>query len=290
MDPPYPGPDRRSRGRRGVLRRLLDLDYRTLRWIGGHVRGFYAAVGLFLVLGLGLSLLALLGFAAIAEGVAAGTTQRMDEAVLRWLNARTAGWLDALALTGTALGSGVALWIVLLGGTVFLWRSRHHYSVLLLWVSLLGGRTLNQVLKAAYDRPRPQLFGPEIQALGFRFDYPSSTSFPSGHATTAVVIFGTLAYLVARLEPTRRQRRITLVGTGLVILVIGFSRVYLGVHYPSDVVAGYIAGFVWATSCALGIEAVRYFRWRKPGVAAEERDLEKGIAPLDEAISGDGRA
>ena len=273
-----PGPERRRAPRGGLLRPLLDAVYGELRWIGGHVRGFHAAVGLFLLGGLVLSTAALLLLLGIARLVGGGATQAFDEAVLRWLHARPAPWLDVLALAGTALGSGTAMWVLLLAGTVFLWRSRHHYSVLLLWVSLLGGRLLNRLMKAAYDRPRPRLFGDEIRALGRTWDYPADPSFPSGHATTAVVMFGTLAILVARLEPTPRMRRLTFAGVAVLVGVIGFARLYLGVHYPTDVLAGYLAGAVWAVSCALGIEAIRYFRHRRPEVAREEADLERGIS------------
>jgi len=266
---------------------MRGLLHGTLRWIEAHVRGFHAAVGLFLAAGLALSAAALLLFLGIARGVGGGATQAFDEAVLRWLNRHPAPWLDALALAGTALGSGTAMWVVLAVGTVLLWRSRHHYSVLLLWVSLLGGRLLNRLMKAAYDRPRPRLFGDEVRALGRTWEYPESASFPSGHATTAVVMFGTLALLVARLEPTPRQRRLTFAAAAVLVAVIGFARLYLGVHYPTDVIAGYLAGTVWAVSCALGIEAVRWFRHRRPQVAREEADLEKGVEPLREALEGD---
>src|SRR5690606_26027205 len=114
----------------------------------------------------------------------------------------------------------------------------HHLSALLLLVAVAGARTMIGLLKNFYDRPRPGLFGDEIDALGMTFAYPESASFPSGHAITAVVVFGTLAYLVARLEPTLRLRRITLASALLLIFLIGFSRVYFAVHYPSDVVAG----------------------------------------------------
>jgi undecaprenyl-diphosphatase len=280
---PHPGRERRTESRRGHLRPLLDLLYRELRWIRGHVADFYAAVGVFLATGLVLSVGALLVFLGIAKLVGGGTTQSWDEAVLRWLHARPSPVLDALALAGTALGSGTAMWVVLIGGTLYFWGSHHRYSLVLLWVALLGGRLLNRVLKTFYGRPRPRMFGDEIHALGHTFEYPESASFPSGHATTAVVVFGTLAFLVARLEPTPRMRRLTLTGAALLVAVIGFARLYLAVHYPSDVLAGYLSGFVWAAFCALGVEAVRYFRDRRPQAADEERDLEKGIKPLREA-------
>jgi undecaprenyl-diphosphatase len=90
-----------------------------------------------------------------------------------------------------------------------------------------------------------------------------------------MAVYLTLAYLVVRLEPTRALRRLTLAAFGATILLVGLSRVYLGVHYPSDVIAGFVAGFAWAVVCALGIEAVRYFRRRRPEVAAVERDLDR---------------
>ncbi|MEW5930502.1 MAG: phosphatase PAP2 family protein, partial [Gemmatimonadota bacterium] len=179
-----------------------------------------------------------------------------------------------------------AVWVVLAAGTAFLWRSRHRWSLLLLWISLLGARLLSRLLKAVFDRPRPALVDGDLEVLGLRFSFPESASFPSGHAVTSAVVYGTLAYLVVRLEPTRRMRRATLAAAAVLILGIGFSRLYLAVHYPSDVVAGYLAGFAWATWCALGIEALRYFAGGRPEVRRAEADLERGIAPIREALRG----
>ena len=279
------GPERRAT-RRGGSRWVLDPLYRELRWIAGHVRDFHAAVGLFLLVGLGLAAGALALFALIAERMAAGATARFDEAVVSWAQGYSSDWLDGFALVGWALGSKAAAWLVLGVGTVVFWRSRHHYSAMLLWAALLGGRILNSELKAFFDRPRPDVARADAELLGVTISFPSSASFPSGHAITSVIIFGTLAYLVVRLEPTVRQRRWTLAVAVFAILLVGISRVYLGVHYPSDVLAGYLAGFLWATFCALAIEAVRFFRSKKPGVAREEKDLEKGIEPIREAVTG----
>lgn len=278
------GDDLRREPRGGALRPAMDALYGTIRWIGSHVRGFYAAVGLFLVVGLGLAVLAAALFALVAEGMVGGATQAFDQAVVEWIRARQAPWLDWLALAGAALGSGVATWIVLGVGSVVLWFTRHHLSVLLLWISLLGGRLLSAELKALFDRPRPRPLAWELELFGSPIDFPASPSFPSGHAVTSVIVFGTLAYLVVRLEPTVRMRRWTLAAAALLILLIGLSRIYLGVHYPSDVLAGYLAGFVWATFAAFAIEVIRYFAARKPEVAREEKDLEQGLRPIREAV------
>ena len=279
-----PSNDRRKGPRRGPGRLFQDGLYRSIRWIGRHVRGFYGAVGLFLVFGLALSALALASFAAITEWALGGTSARLDAAAVSVMRTHAAPLWDWLALAGAALGSGVAMWIVIGLGTLFLWRSRHHYSAALLWVALLGGRFLNHELKTLFRRSRPEPAGWDLTVFGRAVDFPTSFSFPSGHATMAVVIYGTLAYLVARLETTPAQRRWTFAAVAVVILLIGASRVYLGVHYPTDVAAGYLSGFVWATSAALAIEAVRYFRTREPRVAREEKDIDEGLEPLRETL------
>lgn len=281
------GKERRRERRSGILRPAGDAMYGAVRWVAGHVHGFYTAVGVFLALGFGLSAMALAGFALIARAMAAGVTQRADVAVLMWLRDHATPAGDLLGLAGAALGSGVAMWVALGAGSIYFLASRHFYSLALLWISLLGGRGLGHLLKAIYERPRPHLFGPYMEALGYRFDYPSSHSFPSGHALISVVIYGTLAFLIARLEPTRRLRRITLAGAGFLILLIGGSRLYLGVHYPSDVLAGYLAGFVWVTTCVFALEVFRYLRFRHPQAASEERDLGRGLQPIREAVHRD---
>jgi undecaprenyl-diphosphatase len=119
----------------------------------------------------------------------------------------------------------------------------------------------------------------DLEVLGMHFSFPESPSFPSGHALTSAAVYGTLAFLVVRAGRTRRMRRATLAGAGLLILGIGLSRLYLGVHYPSDVIAGYLAGFAWATWCVLGVEALRRSGGRRREVREAEEDLERGIAP-----------
>lgn len=268
--PSGPGPERRTRSRKGPTNALWNGFFRTLRWIGGHVRGFYGAIGTFLVLGLAMVLVGIFLFAQLAEWMAAGATQRFDDRVLLWMNQHGTPWLDTMALEVTALGAGLVVWMVVLVASAFLWATRHRYSVLLLWVAVLGGGVLNTALKMSFDRPRPQLFE-------WKTAYAGLSSFPSGHSMTAVIVYGTLAYLVARLESKRLLRWLTLGVTALVVLLIGVSRMYLGVHYPSDVLAGFVAGTAWAVVCALGIEAIRYFRRREPEIEEKEKDLEKRI-------------
>lgn len=265
----------------------MDQLYALIRWAGDHARGLYATLGLFLIIGLGASAVALALFAFIAQGVAGGATQAFDQGVIEWIRARQSPLLDWLALAGAVLGSGAAALIVLGVGSLVLWFSRHHLSAALLWIALLGGSPLVAALKAIFDRPRPEPRAWTLELFGRPLHFPTTPSFPSGHAITSVIIFGTLAYLVVRLEPTVRLRRWTLAIAAGLILLIGLARIYLGVHYPSDVLAGWLVGITWATFAALSIEVVRYFAGRKPGRPPVEEDLEEGIRPIEEVVQGE---
>ncbi len=236
-------------------------------WLGRHLSGFYTAVGSVLMVGF---ILAVGLFALIAQMVTMGMTQPFDDAVLLWMDSHSADWLDIAALEVTALGAAVVVWIVVSIASAFLWVSRHRISVLLLWIAVLGSAAINTGLKAYFSRPRPELFP-------WRTPHAGQSSFPSGHSMGATVAYVTLAYLIARLEPTSTLRRMTYGIAAVVIVLVGLSRMYLGVHYPSDVLAGFVVGFAWAAFCALTIEAVAYFRRRKPGVERAEHDLDGGV-------------
>lgn len=277
----YTGRERREVRRASALDRAMNPFYRLLRWIGAHVGGFYGAVGAFLVIGLGIIVGAALLFAGLAQLVASGATQRFDESVLLWLDQHANEELTVLALEITSLGSGAPVWMIVTVASVFLWVTRHRYSAALLWVAMLGAGIVNSALKMAFDRPRPELFE-------WRAPYAGLSSFPSGHSTTGMVVYATLAYLVVRLEPSRRLRRLTLGFTATIVVLIGITRLYLGVHYPSDVLGGFVVGLAWATVCALTIEAIRYFRSRKPEVARDEADLERGTRPIQDAVTPHG--
>ena len=222
-----------------------------LRWIRNHVRGFYAELGVYLLIGLAIAMAGLLLFGGVATLVARGATIRMDEAILLWMYEHHTPERDRWAEKLTDLGSTTVVVMVVLVSSAFLWVTRHRHWVALLWASMLGSALLSSTLKAIFDRDRPELW---------ERGYAGEASFPSGHAMSAVVIYGTIAYLIHRMSPGRAMRRLTVAVTLFVIAVIGLSRIYLGVHYPSDVLAGYVAAGAWATFCALGVEAVRYFR------------------------------
>lgn len=281
----HPPVERRAEPRTGALNALRDALFRLLRLIGRHVQGFYAAVGVFLFIGLAIVTVGAAVFAQIAQAMVEGQTQSFDEAILTFMGQNGAPWLDTTALEVTALGARVVVYMVVLVASAFLWQSRHHYSAALLWVAVIGAGLINTVLKISFNRPRPDVFPWRTQHVGL-------ASFPSGHAMTSIVVYGTLAFLIARLAPTRLLKRLVWALAIFVILVVGLSRLYLGVHYPSDVLAGFAMGLAWAAFCALGIDAIRYFRTRKPEVEEVEEDLngkpqEDAAAPAGEvSVSG----
>jgi undecaprenyl-diphosphatase len=260
-----PKSSERRRIQRGRLSVFRDALYSTLRLIARHVRGFYGAVAAFLTIGFIVGLSAASIFIVFAAIVTGGATQGYDERVLSWLETHRTPMLDEAALEVTSLGNGFTLAVLILAVSVFLWQTQHRWSVYLLLISYVGGQVLNRVLKNFFDRPRPSVVD--------HIDMVHSMSFPSGHAMTSMVVYGSIAYLVARLEPTARLRRSTWLLAGVLIIAIGASRMYLGVHYPSDILAGFIAGLAWLAFVAAAFTAIRFFASRHPEVEAEEKDL-----------------
>jgi undecaprenyl-diphosphatase len=220
-------------------------------------------LGLFLVAGIVISIIATWVFGEFAEIVVAGKTQAFDETVLRWIGAHRTPLLDSAVVEITALGTGVVVMMIVSISALFLALTRHRYSALLLLVATFGGLILNQVLKIFFDRPRPDVIVWGTHAV--------SSSFPSGHAMSATIVYSTVAYLAARLHEHAWQRWITLSIAGVVIVLISGSRLYLGVHYPSDVLAGGIIGLGWAAFCMATLEAIQKFGKRSmPEIRKDE--------------------
>jgi undecaprenyl-diphosphatase len=189
-------------------------------------------------------------FLGLADRVSEGATQRLDEWVLRAFrhaadpsNPIGPPWLEEAVRDLTAVG-GVAVLLVVIGAAAgFLAMNRAWHAMWLTLASSLGGLVLGVLLKGLFDRPRPDVV-PHLMRAG-------SSSFPSGHSLNSAVVYLTLGLILAEVGRTRRQKAyfvlLALTLTGLV----GFSRVYLGVHYPTDVLAGWLAGSAWALSCCL---------------------------------------
>ncbi|MGH7504282.1 MAG: phosphatase PAP2 family protein [Longimicrobiales bacterium] len=262
--PPRNDPERRA-APRGRLRIAGDLLYRMLRFIARHVQGFYGAIAALLTVGLVVGIVAAAAFVLVGEIMLEGATQALDESVLRWMAAHRTELLDHVALEVTSLGNTLVVATMVLVVSVFLWLSDHRISCYLLISAVVGATLINNLLKVLYDRPRPSIVGWETDVMTY--------SFPSGHAMTAAVLYASVAYLVGRLEPTPALRRATWTFAVLVIVLVGASRVDLGVHYPSDVIGGFVAGTAWVALLAFTFRALKFFAPRKPDVEVEERDL-----------------
>ena len=243
------------------IRALLD---RWLRAAFERAHTIVGAVGIFLVAGLIVGIAGTAAFVALASEVREGETQGFDEAVIRWIGAHHSPLLDRAMLEVTALGTGVTVLMIVVIAALFLTLNQHKYSAILLLVATTGGLVLNGVLKLGFERPRPSIFVPVVDTV--------SSSFPSGHAMSSAIVYGTVAYLAARLHRRRWARWLVMMFALIVIVLISFSRMYLGVHYPSDVLAGVIIGLAWAGFCMATLEAIqRYALRRAPRILEDEK-------------------
>lgn len=223
----------------------------------------YGALGIFLIAGVIIAGIGTWVFTELAEYVMAGGTQAFDDTVLRWVSTRHTPGLNEAMLEITALGTTTVVMMIVGVAALFLTLTRHKYSALLLLVATAGGSLLDLVLKLRFDRPRPHVFTWGAQVF--------SSSFPSGHAMSAAIVYSTVAYLAARLQKRIWARWLTMFFAALVIVLICISRVYLGVHYPSDVLAGVVIGLSWAAFCMATLEGIQRFSQRKaPEVMKDE--------------------
>ena len=190
----------------------------------------------------------LLFFLWLAEEVLEGDTHAFDEAVL--LALRGSGnpadplgprRLELTARDITSLGGYPVVILMTLCAIGFLMIAAKRHAALLVLVSIGGGMLLSSGLKDLFERPRPDLVPHAVQVF--------TQSFPSGHATLSAVTYLTLGALLARLQPRRAVKVYLLTLAVLLTLLIGASRVYLGVHWPTDVLAGWCVGAAWALLC-----------------------------------------
>lgn len=187
-------------------------------------------------------------FAVLAGEVMKGDTRQFDEWVLSALRqeadpGRVKGpwWLQAGAEDLTALGSPTVLGLTVLAVTGYLFLHGLYRNGLFIFIASVGGWVLNGVLKAAFERTRPDVV-PHLREV-------MSSSFPSGHALTSAAVYLTLGALVMRIAEGRLAKYYCIAIAMFITFLVGSSRVFLGVHYPTDVIAGWLIGMTWALLC-----------------------------------------
>lgn len=224
-------------------------------------RGEIAAVTALLIVALGA-----MGFLAIADEVSEGDIHALDLAVLRALRVEDQpgaligpDWLHVAAVDVTALGSVAVLSLIILLAFALLVSLRRWGEGALLLGGAIGGVSISQGLKLVFGRERPDVAYRAVEAV--------NASFPSGHAMLSAVVFLTLGVLTARFSDRRRIKVLAISAAVLLSLLVGASRVYLGVHWASDVLAGWSVGAAWAMACWLLAYLVR--RRIKPSSASD---------------------
>jgi undecaprenyl-diphosphatase len=191
----------------------------------------------------------LLTFGFIADEVMEGSTAKLDQSIILLFRSGSDNlsgpigppWVREMARDITSLGSVVVLGIVSLAVVAYLLLAGARAAALLMLVSVLGGLAINSLLKIQFARPRPDLFVPAAKVF--------TASFPSGHAALSAITYMTLAAVLARMTASPRLRYYFMSVAIAITFLIGVSRVYLGVHYPTDILAGWCIGSAWALVC-----------------------------------------
>lgn len=195
-----------------------------------------------IALGFATALAALVLFAWLANQVARGVTIAFDAGIRDAIHQYASPSLTAVARALSQLGSPDSLLIVGAGALVGMLALGWRRAAIRFLLTLAGALMLDAALKLGFHRTRPVSF--------FGTPLPASFSFPSGHALFSACFFGALAALIAARTRSRAARLALWTGASLLAFAIGLSRIYLGVHYPSDVLAGYAVAVVWVVAVA----------------------------------------
>jgi undecaprenyl-diphosphatase len=198
---------------------------------------WFEFLSLSLLLGLGTAITALIFFGWLADEVLEGDSRRFDEVTRAAIHQLASPTLTIVMRGFSFVGSTIALTI----GTIivvvrFAMRNLGREAKLFA-ITMIGAGLLNITLKLAFKRARPEPF--------FNLSLPETYSFPSGHSLTSAVFFGALAAILTAHIKSKRVRAVIWIVSTLIFLTIGFSRIYLGVHHTTDVIAGFVAALIW---------------------------------------------
>jgi len=195
-----------------------------------------------------LTIAALLAFGFIAQEVTKGKTSAFDRQVMLALRSSTdpavpigPAWLPEAARDVTSLGSIIVLVIITLAIVGYLFLAGKSAVAWLMLIAVVGGIALSDLLKFAFARARPDIVAPLARVF--------TTSFPSGHATLSAITYLTIGAVLARSQPSSTISLYVMSLAAFLTVIIGVSRIYLGVHYPTDVLGGWCIGTAWAMGC-----------------------------------------
>jgi undecaprenyl-diphosphatase len=209
----------------------------------------------YLFSGFAVAVAALILFLWLAEEVFEGETKAFDENVRATIHQFAALWLTQTMIFFSFIGSvAFVIGAIIVAAIIFL-RLKWRHAAIFLVLTMIGEVLLELALKLYFQRIRPEPF--------FNYPLPSTYSFPSGHALGSFCFYGVLAWLITRRIENRAAQILIWIVAAAIILLIGTSRIYLGVHYPSDVLAGYAAGFFWVLTVALTDSLIKKRRGEK---------------------------
>ena len=225
---------------------LLDSPLRPIEdvrgWLSDHISREQAR----LLIALFVFSLLVLGFIGLADQVAEGETRKMDERLFLLLHEDDGtpvgpAWVEEVGRDATALGGNTILTLFALAVFGYLGLNQRWKDAVIIAISVIGGVIVSLLLKEVFDRPRPDLV-PHLS-------HTLTSSFPSGHSMLAAVTYLTLGALVAEMAERKRQIVYPLVVALLLTVMVGVSRVHVGVHWPTDVLGGWMMGAAWALLC-----------------------------------------
>lgn len=214
-----------------------------LRFIIRFFGSVKLALGSVLTAGLALSIGLLLLFSWLAEEVWEGDTLKFDQIIRDYVHNFADPFLTTVMQATSFLGSTV--FMVSLGTilVILFLITKHRRRAIVFMITTIGASVLISLLKLTFRRPRPEPF--------FGTIIPNSDSFPSGHSLGSFCFYGALAAIIVNRTEKLWLKILTLTCAAALILLIGLSRIYLGVHYPSDVLAGFSIGVIWVTTVAI---------------------------------------
>src|SRR5690242_5173951 len=198
-----------------------------------------------------------LGFAWLAKGIFADRFVILDDGIITWLHGYWGTASDRLMLFFTTIGEVWVLGPIIAVAVYALLHYKRWIDAAGLVLASTGAGLLNVLLKNMFDRARPDLFPGPFHLTTY--------SFPSGHAMGSIAAYGMLAFTGARLTDKRLLRYAIVLAAALIVFFIGLSRIYFGVHYPTDVIGGYLAGAIWLAISILTVLAAEDYAKRRQG-------------------------